>query len=221
MSKLVYKTLRQEVVDEIRQKILSGEFRAGDRMKENEIAESFGVSRGPVREALRQLEQEGLVKYERNIGCSVAKVSREDIYEICLLRATLEILAARLCKGNPEQETLQKMQECLERMEQSGDDVYRLAQEDNLFHAAVIEQSGFGKLEEIWKRTNVNNLAIFCAGRTEAGCSGTEYGESHRPLLDSYRTGDIELISKEIVRHYSIKANKNIEDIFEYPKTSR
>ena len=120
MSKLVYKTLRQEVVDEIRQKILSGEFRAGDRMKENEIAESFGVSRGPVREALRQLEQEGLVKYERNIGCSVAKVSREDIYEICLLRATLEILAARLCKGNPEQETLQKMQECLERMEQSG-----------------------------------------------------------------------------------------------------
>lgn len=190
-------------------------------MKENEIAESFGVSRGPVREALRQLEQEGLVKYERNIGCSVAEISREDIYEICLLRATLEILAARLCAGNPKPEALQKMQECLERMEQAGNDVYRLAQEDNLFHTVVIEHSGFSKLEEIWKRTNVNNLAIFCAGRTGTACSGAEYGKSHRKLLDSYRTGDIEIISKEIAQHYSVKANKKIEDIFKFPQTNR
>ena len=81
MPKLNYKTLRQEVVDEIRQKILEGEFKPGDRMKENEIAELFGVSRGPVREALRQIEQEGLVRYERNVGCSVAVVTEQDIYE--------------------------------------------------------------------------------------------------------------------------------------------
>ena len=54
------------------------------------IAQQLGVSRGPVREALRQLEQEGLVQYERNVGCSVAQVSGQDVYEICLLRATLE-----------------------------------------------------------------------------------------------------------------------------------
>ena len=81
MPKLNYKTLRQEVVDEIRQKILGGEFKPGDRMKENEIAELFGVSRGPVREALRQIEQEGLVRYERNVGCSVAAVTEQDIYD--------------------------------------------------------------------------------------------------------------------------------------------
>ena len=61
MAKLNYRTLRQEVVDEIRQKILTGEFKEGERIKENEIATLFGVSRGPVREALRQIEQEGLV----------------------------------------------------------------------------------------------------------------------------------------------------------------
>ena len=93
----------------------------------------------------------------------------------------------------------------------------RLAQEDNLFHAAVIEQSGFGKLEEIWKSTNVNNLAIFCAGRT-ASYNGAEYRQSHQLLLDSYRTGNVALIGKEIVRHYSIKSNKNIEDIFAFPQ---
>ena len=96
MPKLNYKTLRQEVVDEIRQRILTGDFQAGERIKENEMAQQLGVSRGPVREALRQLEQEGLVQYERNVGCSVAQVSGQDVYEICLLRATLEILAARL-----------------------------------------------------------------------------------------------------------------------------
>ena len=69
MPKLNYKTLRQEVVDEIRQRILTGDFQAGERIKENEMAQQLGVSRGPVREALRQLEQEGLVQYERNVGC--------------------------------------------------------------------------------------------------------------------------------------------------------
>ena len=59
MPKLNYKTLRQEVVDEIRQGILTGDFQAGERIKENEMAQQLGVSRGPVREALRQLEQRG------------------------------------------------------------------------------------------------------------------------------------------------------------------
>lgn len=62
MAQLNYKTLRQEVADEIRRKILKGEFKAGERIKEHEMAQMLGVSRGPVREALRQLEQEGLVR---------------------------------------------------------------------------------------------------------------------------------------------------------------
>lgn len=73
MPKLNYKTLRQEVVDEIRQRILTGDFQAGERIKENEMAQQLGVSRGPVREALRQLEQEGLVQYgaqRRMLGCT-------------------------------------------------------------------------------------------------------------------------------------------------------
>ena len=162
MPKLNYKTLRQEVVDEIRQGILTGDFQAGERIKENEMAQQLGVSRGPVREALRQLEQEGLVQYERNVGCSVAQVSGQDVYEICLLRATLEILAARLLqKGKSVQQALRQMQDCVEQMEQADCDFYQLAQQDNRFHAAVIEQAGLKKLAELWKSTNIHNLAIF------------------------------------------------------------
>ena len=167
MPKLNYKTLRQEVVDEIRQRILTGDFQAGERIKENEMAQQLGVSRGPVREALRQLEQEGLVQYERNVGCSVAQVSGQDVYEICLLRATLEILAARLLqKGKSVQQALQQMQDCVGQMEQEDCDFYQLAQQDNRFHAAVIEQAGLKKLAELWKSTNIHNLATLTGRNT-------------------------------------------------------
>ena len=72
MPKLNYKTLRQEVVDEIRQRILTGDFQAGERIKENEMAQQLGVSRGPVREALRQLEQEGLIYPVKGKGNFIA-----------------------------------------------------------------------------------------------------------------------------------------------------
>lgn len=86
------------------------------------------------------------MQYERNVGCSVAQVSGQDVYEICLLRATLEILAARLLqKGKSVQQALQQMQDCVEQMEQEDCDFYQLAQQDNRFHAAVIEPSRIKK----------------------------------------------------------------------------
>ena len=71
MSKLVYQTLRENVVDAIREKILKRELEPGVRIIEKDLSEEFGVSRGPIREALRQLEQEGIIEYTRNVGCSV------------------------------------------------------------------------------------------------------------------------------------------------------
>ena len=82
MAKLRYRTLRENVVDEIRMKILNREYEPGMRIVEQNLSDELGVSRGPIREALRQLEQEGLVEYVRNVGCSVKQVTLEDIYEI-------------------------------------------------------------------------------------------------------------------------------------------
>lgn len=73
MSDFAFKTLREQIVSAIRTKILSGELTPGTRIIEQKLAEEFGSSRGPIREALRQLEQEGLVEYSRNVGCSAKK----------------------------------------------------------------------------------------------------------------------------------------------------
>ena len=80
-------------------KILKQELKPGMRIIEQELSEEFGVSRGPIREALRQLEQEGMIVYTRNVGCSVKEITLEDIYEIYLLSATYEKLAVKEYNG--------------------------------------------------------------------------------------------------------------------------
>ena len=71
MSKLRYQTLRENVAKVIREKILNKELKPGMRIIEQNLSDELEVSRGPIREALRQLEQEGVVEFTRNVGCSV------------------------------------------------------------------------------------------------------------------------------------------------------
>ena len=91
MGKLDYRTLRENVADEIRDEDLKTViWSRGDKIIEQELASEFGISRGPVREALRQLEQEGMVEYSRNVGCSVKHIGMDDVYEIYYMRANYE-----------------------------------------------------------------------------------------------------------------------------------
>ncbi|MDE7053289.1 MAG: GntR family transcriptional regulator, partial [Oscillospiraceae bacterium] len=97
MGQLSYRTLRENVEAALRMKILSRELAPGTRVVEQNLSKEFGVSRGPIREALRQLEHEGLVEYVRNAGCSVKKITAEDLYELYLMRSSYEILSVELC----------------------------------------------------------------------------------------------------------------------------
>ncbi len=93
MSELLYQTLRESVVNAIRTKIMNHQIRPGERIVEMELAHEFQTSRGPIREALRQLENEGIVEYTRNVGCSVRTFSFWDSYEVYLLQRKLQNLA--------------------------------------------------------------------------------------------------------------------------------
>ena len=116
MSELLYQTLRESVVNGIRTKIMNHQIRPGERIVEMELAHEFQTSRGPIREALRQLENEGIVEYTRNVGCSVRTFSFWDSYEVYLLRTNYEAVSVRFLNGKIPGETIQKMEEILERM---------------------------------------------------------------------------------------------------------
>ena len=116
MGEFAFQTLRESITSAIRSKILTGELQPGAKLAEQRLAEEFGSSRAPIREALRQLEQEGMVEYSRNVGCSVRRVKPEDAYEIYLLRANLEMTALRYFDCKFPEEDLRTLRGILEEM---------------------------------------------------------------------------------------------------------
>lgn len=124
MTELGYKTLRESIVDIIRKRIINRELQPGQKIVEQELAKEFKTSRAPIREALRELENEGLVEYVRNAGCSVKEITFEESFEIYLMRANYEIMAVRLLGGKIPEETLQEMEKILERMKNLDVDEY-------------------------------------------------------------------------------------------------
>ena len=100
LDRAVSRTLRAEVVDMIRDAIVTGQLKPGERLKESLLASQMSVSRSPVREALRQLEQEGLIISIPNQGSFVKVFDEDDVREIFTLRATLEDLACEIILAN-------------------------------------------------------------------------------------------------------------------------
>jgi DNA-binding GntR family transcriptional regulator len=138
-----HRPLREIVYEELRDLILKGEIKPGTRMMEIELAEDMGVSRTPIREAIRKLEKEGLVTIEPRRGAYVSDVSVKDMVDILEVRSTLEGLAAYLASKRmtrPEQlellETSQRFNEALK-----AGDMALMIKCDTKFHHLMFEAS--------------------------------------------------------------------------------
>lgn len=129
------------VFQKLREDILNGRYQHGDELRETAIGRELGVSRTPVREALRQLELEGLVRMVPNKGAYVNGISEKDVQDIYLIRARLEGLCARMAAERISQSTLEEMEETImltKFHEKSGhyDQVFKL---DSRFHNLLYE----------------------------------------------------------------------------------
>ena len=190
MGKLDYRTLRENVADEIRMKILNGDMKPGDKIIEQELASEFGISRGPVREALRQLEQEGMVEYSRNVGCSVKHIGMDDVYEIYYMRANYEMMAVRLYNAPFPQETIEKMEQVLEQMKQLHKEEYRKVFElDNEFHEAILDLVSFKRLKKAWEDLNYGNIVTGYNMEIDSEQVIKRQYLIHEKLLNACKTG--------------------------------
>ena len=99
------------VYQKLRENILNGHYKHGDELRETAVGKEIGVSRTPVREALRQLELEGLVTIIPNRGAFVNGISEQDVQDIYLIRARLEGLCARMAAEQIDESTLEEMEE--------------------------------------------------------------------------------------------------------------
>lgn len=155
-------SLTMLVQRELERMVLAGELVAGEKLNELALAERLGVSRGPVREALRAMAETGLVRIEKNRGVFVREISVGEADEIYELRATLDQMAGRKLAQAILPEQLAELRAVVKRMQNAAlrDDSegYHLA---NLrFHDALVEFAGNAKLIQMYRRL-VNELSLF------------------------------------------------------------
>ena len=145
--------LSSQVYRRIRDGILSGKYAVETELKEKAIGDELGVSRTPVREALRQLELEGLVSIIPNKGAYVVGVSLEDIHDIYEIRSLLEGLCAKWAAKNITPELLTELEEniCLSEFHESKQNFEQMVNLDNRFHEILYEASGSRELKKVLK----------------------------------------------------------------------
>lgn len=143
-----YLPLRDVVFNTLREAILKGELKPGERLMELQLAAKLGVSRTPIREAIRMLEQEGLAVTVPRKGAEVAKMTEKDMEDVLVIRATLDELAVELACDAITEEQLAKLQQAEKDFEESiaSGNLKKIAQADVDFHDAIYHATGNSRL---------------------------------------------------------------------------
>jgi DNA-binding GntR family transcriptional regulator len=186
-----YRGLLDEVAARIRARIFSGELRDGQRIVERDLAAEMGTSRGPIREALRILEGEGLVITAPRRGTHVASLTTADALEILAIREALEPVAVNFLLDRNDPRHFESLQAVVDRLERAA-----LANDWNLailldleFHGLIFELCAQRRILRIWESLKTPMLQLF--GKLSHYYTDiAEVPARHRDLLDSLRSGD-------------------------------
>ena len=212
MSEFTFQTLRESITSAIRHKILTGELAPGSRITEQKLAEEFGSSRAPIREALRQLEQEGLLEYSRNVGCSVKKITMEDAYEIYLLRANLEMTALRQFDCQFPEKDLAALRGILDEMLRvEPGDLLAIVENDNRFHRVIVQRAGLPRLLKFWDDLNYGSLIAGVKSGSPHGDLAKRQNVIHTELYHALASRDVDAACRAVYDHY-MKPLEKIRD---------
>lgn len=207
-----YKPLRELVFDSLREAIIRGSLRPGERLMEIQLAEQMGVSRTPVREAIRKLELEGLVVMVPRKGAYVAGLSIKDIADVFEIRKALEGLAAELAADRISDEEIEHLERILHRLSDAGDGKRfdEFIAIDTEFHAVLFQAGRNDRLTQI-----INNLreqihrfritSLSMPGRMSAAV------DEHRKIVDAISQHDVDEAKRLAMDHIENAENTIME----------
>ena len=205
LERLEPRALSRRIVEQLKRVIIGGELRPGDRVLETDLAEQLGVSRGPVREAFRQLEQEGLLVSYPHRGTFVASVPEDEIEEVYALRAQIEVYAARRVVARQPEEAARVLQEIVDGMEAAvrADDLPALADRDLQFHDTLLELSGYQGLHRIWRSMDglVRARTYATLGAMDDSDFVSRTARIHQPIIDAIRAADADAAERAVTEH--------------------
>ena len=190
------------VQEEIERMIMTGELPVGSRLNESELAQRFNTSRGPIREALRALEEAGLLRTEKNRGMFVREIAFEEADEIYELREALEeIIGRRVARAITADgiERLRAMTDAM-RAAAQAQELEQYAQLNLQFHDILLDTAGSAKLTETYQRL-IKELSLFRL-RALAGDGGLSVSAvEHREIVDAIASRDPAHAGQALRRH--------------------
>jgi DNA-binding GntR family transcriptional regulator len=201
-----HRSLREEVVDELRRLILAGELAAGTRLKEEAAAERLGVSRLPIREAFRRLEAEGLLQSTPRRGVVVTPPSDSEIQVVHAVRVALELLAVELAAARQDPQTMETLRQSLSvgRAAAEADDQQTLSQLNAEFHELLGQGSGSPYLAGLLR--SVRNQVHHLVGgwHTAPDLSWKEHASIVQAVLDQDSATAVTLMREHLDSRHEV-----------------
>ncbi len=196
------RSLRDRVLDALREAIITGEFKPGQPLIETDLATSLGVSRAPLREALQILSTEGLAETVPYHGTTVRHLTKADIEELYSLRSVLETFAIRRMIDQHDPEHVLRLRQCFEKMLAAAEanDIKRVNQIDREFHDTLIELSGHSLLLTSWNVVSMRVRQVMALlNRRNSDLKRIAY--NHVPIIDAIEASDIDKAIELIKAH--------------------
>ncbi|MGJ7501410.1 phosphonate utilization associated transcriptional regulator [Variovorax sp. ZT5P49] len=188
--------------EEIERLIMTGELPVGSRINESELSQRFNTSRGPIREALRALEEAGLVRNEKNRGVFVREIAFEEADEIYELREALEEIIGRRVALAIKPDAVERLRAMLDAMRSAAQaqDVEQYAQLNLQFHEILLDTAGSKKLTETYKRL-VKELHLFRMRALDSGGGLRVSADEHRDIVDAIASGNPDTAGRALRQH--------------------
>ncbi len=204
-TKLQNLTLWERVHEFLRQEILANRLPPGTLLQEVGLAESLGVSRGPVREALGRLAAEGLVTVRPRRGAVVTSLSKKEFLEAYQVREALEVLAIRLAVPSMTPEEVERMQGLIDEMAEraSEDDVDGFFDANAAFHEGLVDASGNRKLVDMYRQLvgqmgRYRRQSLVLRGNLQRSIA------EHQEILEAVKAGDADLAAHLLSEHIRV-----------------
>ncbi|MCP4597596.1 GntR family transcriptional regulator [Neptuniibacter sp.] len=208
------RTLADRVCEQIVNAIVIGEIPPGQKISEPELARTYGISRGPLREAMRRLEALRLVERKPHVGARVVNLSAKELVEIYRVREALEGMACRLAAENMPQEEIDSLRELLNEHEESVAQLdgrsYFQKEGDLDFHYRIVHGSKNSKLLEFLGGDLYHLVRMYRYQFSVSSSRPKRALKEHRQIIDAIEARDPELAEMLMRRHIG-SARKNIE----------
>lgn len=211
-----YKPLREMVFETLREAIINGRLEPGERLMEIQLAEEMGVSRTPVREAIRKLELEGFVVMIPRKGAYVAGISLKDIADVFEVRAALEALAAGLAAERITEQELDELERYLIEISElrESKDLNAIVEKDAKFHDVIYRASRNERLVQIVTHLQEQIYRFRTASLAQPGRTRNAL-EEHKQLVEAISERNVELAQKLAHEHIENAENSMLNALQE------